>query len=192
MRLAFGCTAGVGKSTAVAYLKNKYRGVELNFATPLYQVLDHAQTTLGFEKEKDRRFLQWVGTEWARDKNPDIFVNHIRNRILETPRGTNIYVSDVRFENEYEMLKENGFQMVRIIRKVGGTGETGLLVDHPSETELVGKSLIGWNHIIHNSGEMKMLEFELDSIVRCHIPPLLSQEEEERLLQKEMGYGYEE
>ena len=85
LRLAFGCKAGVGKSTAVDYLMQKHGGVELSFAKPLKNILLYAQQTCGFKENKDRGFLQWVGTDWARSKDENVWIHHVKNEIETHP-----------------------------------------------------------------------------------------------------------
>ena len=78
-KIAFGGKMGVGKDFAVEYLRNRYSGNKLSFAKPIYDILNFAQKTCGFREEKDRQFLQFIGTEWARQKNPDIWVEKLHN-----------------------------------------------------------------------------------------------------------------
>ena len=63
MKIAFGYKMGAGKDTAVDYLKQKYGGTHLSFAGPIYTILENAQHICGFPVEKDRQFLQFIGTE---------------------------------------------------------------------------------------------------------------------------------
>ena len=142
LRIAFGCQARVGKSTGVQYLIQNYGGSELSFARPLYEILYFAQKKCGFDLQKDRKFLQWVGTQWAREKEPDIWVNCLL-RELKTSHEENIYVSDIRFPNELEALKKEGFTCVRIIRN-NSTTESSTST-HVSETSLTGLPLTEWD-----------------------------------------------
>ena len=74
MKIAFGGKMGTGKDTCVNYLIKKYGGVKISFSDSIYDILYYAQNVCGFKKEKDRKFLQWIGTEWAREKNPNIWI----------------------------------------------------------------------------------------------------------------------
>jgi hypothetical protein len=116
MRVAFGCEARVGKDTACDYLMKKLvlrSPLRLSFAGALYDILYHAQRVCGFPEVKDRKFLQWVGTEWARSQDPDVWINIIRRKIESTPKDVPIIVTDLRFPNEAKMLSEMGFTLVR-------------------------------------------------------------------------------
>lgn len=116
LRIAFGCQAQVGKDTAVEYLIRAHGGIKLSFAEPLYDIMKYAQGRCGIEVKKDREFLQWVGTEWARKRDPDLWVKCFVTRLKKIPTGTNVFVSDLRFPNEFKALKEAGFTCVRILR----------------------------------------------------------------------------
>ena len=103
--LAFGCEARVGKDTACDYVIKKLTedGIitsRLSFAGALYDILHYAQKTCGFKQSKDRKFLQWIGTEWARSQDPDVWVNIVKREIEKTPTGVHVIVTDVRFPNE--------------------------------------------------------------------------------------------
>lgn len=74
MRITFGYKAGSGKDNAMAYIKSRYPGKYISFASPRYQILYFAQDQLGWSREKDRKFLQWVGTEWGREREPNVWV----------------------------------------------------------------------------------------------------------------------
>ena len=70
-KVAFGYKMGVGKDTAVDYLISRHGGKRISFADPIYNIMNYAQEVCGFEPEKDRYFLQLVGTDWARKKDPN-------------------------------------------------------------------------------------------------------------------------
>lgn len=172
VRIAFGCEARVGKDTSAAYLASvldakpkdasTYYGTRLfSFAEPLYKILYHAQSVCGFEMGKDRKFLQWVGTEWARSIKSDVWVNLLIERIKKAPGDANIIVTDVRFADEFEALKAAGFKMVRLIRpekeQLGASH-----ANHASETSAIG---LPWDHIVVNDGDLSKLYAELDQLI---------------------------
>lgn len=113
VKIAFGYKRRVGKDTSCDYLIKKYGGVKLSFAEPLYQILYFAQDVCGFEHFKDRKFLQFVGTEWARNINDNIWAELLVKKINDI-KVDNIFVSDLRFENEFKILKQLGFICVKI------------------------------------------------------------------------------
>lgn len=159
-RIAFGCEARVGKDTAVNYLKEKYGGIRYSFAEALYNILHYAQEVCGFPQVKDRTFLQWVGTDWARAQDRDVWVNIIRRKITETDQNTSIYISDLRFDNEATMLREMGFTLVYITRTIhdieGGSKQ------HSSETAL--NDIKWWDIHIENEGSLEEFYKKLDQL----------------------------
>lgn len=83
LKLAFSGELRVGKDTAADYVKTrKYpklgyvHSESIAFAAPLYAILWYACDLLGFERTKNRNFLQSVG-DWARGVDIDIFVKHL-------------------------------------------------------------------------------------------------------------------
>lgn len=168
IKIGFVSTMGCGKDTAVDYLIRKYGGTKISFSKYLYDILNFAQNICGFEKEKDRKFLQFIGTEWARNKNPNIWIELVLKSIKEIPENENIFCSDIRFLNELEMLKENKWICIKIDRNVEisqrlGTGDE----KHISERELetCGK----WDYFIENNGSLDDLYKKIDEIIytRC-------------------------
>lgn len=161
MKIAFGFRMGVGKDEAVKYLSNKYGGVVIYFAEPIYDIMKYAQKVAGFPYEKDRKFLQWVGTEWARNIDNNVWVN---KTIKKIPKEGNVYISDLRFLNEFEALKINGWTCVKLIREVdnirAGTGSTF----HISENILENIPDKDWNYIIENNGTLEEFHNKLDKL----------------------------
>jgi hypothetical protein len=155
LKIAFGFKKGSGKDTAVDYLLNKYGGHRIRFAQPLKEILEFAQLRCGFAVEKDRKFLQYVGTEWARVKNPNVWVD-----IAMCDMGTgNRFVSDLRFPNELEACRKAGFMCVHVVRDV--------LDDdcHISETAL---DRMDWDATIYNNGTFEELYTSLDALVKVY------------------------
>ena len=162
--IALGSQARVGKSTAAEYILRRYGGVELSFAEPLKNILTYAQDVCGFEHEKDRQFLQFIGTDWARNKNPDVWLDIFTNRFREFSENTNVVVSDVRFPNEFYRLSSLGFKTVKIVRgsadsdKSFGNGTRF----HPSENAI---SDVVWKFWVRNNGTFEDLYTQLDRII---------------------------
>ena len=156
LRLAFGHEARVGKDTAGEYLKNKYGGETFSFAKPLYEILYYAQNICGFNKQKDRTFLQMVGT-WARNIDEDTWVN-IMKRNIEENSDKNIFITDVRYPNEFSVLKELGFTLVKITRDAD-KGMTNAQQSHSSENSLFGAD---WDIMLENNGTIDEFYIKLD------------------------------
>jgi hypothetical protein len=162
MKIAFGYKARSGKDTSVEYLQRKYGGKKITFADPIYDILYYAQNRLDFPLIKDRKFLQWVGTEWARNQDSDIFVKQALKEV--TSENENYYCSDVRFKNEFYELKKNGWKCVKINRKIN----TDLVYksEHISENELDILPDTEWDFVIENNGSLQELYDRIDEIIR--------------------------
>lgn len=154
MRIAFGCQARVGKDTACSYLALNYGGKILSFAEPLYELLYHCQNQLNFPLQKDRKFLQFIGTDWARGHDKDVWVKKLISRL---PHEGNVFVSDLRFPNEMKALRDNGFVCVQIHRK-SSTRE----MNHESETALLG---FDFDFLIENNGDLDEFHRSLEHLV---------------------------
>lgn len=164
MKIAFGYKMGSGKDISVKFLINKYGGKQMKFANPLYDILKYAQKRCGLEYKKDRKFLQLVGTEWGRNIDPDIWVNLALNN--QSKEG-NIYCADVRFKNEFEALKNDGFIMVKLIRdKVNENRIGNGISTHISENELDEYGNDRWDYIIYNNNTLNELYDAIDKIVK--------------------------
>lgn len=111
---------GSGKTTLAEairdeWLTKKRRAVCLmNFAGALYQMHDYCRDYLlnnGIETEKkDRKLLQWLGTEWGRAKDENIWVKIVQNQIKRLEKEYHeqvplkieplFIIADCRFPNE--------------------------------------------------------------------------------------------
>ena len=161
--LAFGCEARVGKDTAVEYLITKNGGLKKSFASPLYDIQDYTHKRLGLEPQKDRKFLQMIG-DWGREKTPHLFINVLLREIdnLNTMHHAgHIYVSDVRYPNEFFSLKNRGFTMVRLTRKNRFVSADKKIATHSSENSLQDYP---WDIILSNHGGLPDLYTKLDRV----------------------------
>jgi len=164
LRIAFGFQARVGKSTAVEYLKAKYGGSDLSFAQPLYDILRYAQQTCGFELKKDRRFLQWIGTDWARAQKESVWVDLLLGKV----GNGNCYVSDMRFPNEATALRKAGFILVKLSRGEANADVTFGSGSRAHASEVSLNDFSDWDHVIENDGTLDDLHGALDKIVQRH------------------------
>ena len=95
---------------------------------------------------KHPKLLQWWGTEYRRNQNPDYWIEQARKAF--TGFGGIGMITDVRFKNEAKFVKEdpNGF-VINVTR----TNEDGTLFadpnrpsNHPSEIDLDGYNFDGY------------------------------------------------
>jgi len=123
--IGFNGKMGVGKSTAVACLReaslNSVRLVK--FAQPLYDMQEYIYRRIqgtyrrpdGFTK--DRKLLQWIGTEWGRDSiSPTLWVDIWKKEVEYQQLNQNniVICDDVRFDNEAEAIKAMGGIVINI------------------------------------------------------------------------------
>ncbi len=95
-----------------------------------------------------RRILQWWGTEYRRDQDPDYWTKAWGSKV-EQYDVDNMYVlvDDVRFSNELNVIKEHGGLIVKIERP-GFDGAN----NHASETSL--DDYDAWDGNILNDGTL--------------------------------------
>ena len=170
LRIAFGYKMGVGKDTAVDHLIRAFGGVQHTFSKPLYDILHYAQFVCGFRHEKDRKFLQYIGTEWARDIDPDVWVKLL---LQNTAHAThNVFISDLRFPNELNALKKNGWTTVKIIRSSVDTNRQGSgSCTHASETVLDAIPDSEWDFVLDNSSTLSSFYAQLDAMYAALAQP---------------------
>lgn len=111
--------------------------------------------------------LQTLGTEWGRLCYPDIWIEYAVRTALVLLRGDHLYdvkrglrhvegmkpprgvvFSDLRFKNEFDVIKKSGGLMVRIYRE-GQEGNVGI-AGHASEEEQKTMPDQDFDVVIHN------------------------------------------
>ena len=98
-----------------------------------------------------RELLQIFGTNACRGIMPNLWPEYLRRAIQESKAAVNV-VTDARFPNEVEMLREMGGYIVRLYRNTG----SNLATNHPSETAL-DHLKDGWfDFVIKDQGNRSM------------------------------------
>ena len=161
-KIAFGGKMGVGKDFAADYLIKNYSGNKLAFSKPLYDILHFAQEICGFENKKDRKFLQLVGTEWAKQKKSDVWINKLFSSVIP---NENCFITDVRFSDEFYSLKKNGWKCIKILRLHQENREGTGSITHSSELMLDMIPDEDWDHIIENYGNEKEFQYKLNLFI---------------------------
>lgn len=123
--IALNGTMGCGKSEAFKAIKeNAGREVVLvKFAQPLYDmqemIYDRIKSVHVRPETfiKDRKLLQWLGTDWGRDSiSKSIWVDIWKAEVQKNiEAGKLVVCDDVRFDNEAEVVKGMGGTIVRIL-----------------------------------------------------------------------------
>lgn len=172
---------GVGKDTIANILINDHGYVKLAFASKVKDVVsilfgwdrymlegDTIESRNWREKidiywsEKleikdftPRKALQTIGTDVFRDHfHNDIWLLIIENEIRKL--NTNkIVITDCRFENEYEMLKKLGFNMVKVESTIYGDKQN-------THTSNQYTNIFEYNNIIHNNKDIDYLKDQIN------------------------------
>jgi hypothetical protein len=156
---------GSGKSTALDIIKSRKEAMYVKFAQPLYDLQTTIYNELGLDlnsvKGKDRRLLQVLGTDWGRDKDPNIWVNAWQKKVLNLGGlGYDVITDDCRFINEAEKIKEMGGIIIKIQGPQRGEFITG--TSHASEADI---TKINADYTIINDGTLSELETKIDKVL---------------------------
>lgn len=169
--IAFAGPAGAGKDTAANILaerlKHRRRVARLAFAQPLKEAARHLfgftdEQLYGEEKElavwkgekSPRDVLQWLGTDVLRANDPDHFLHLMRARIDKADADI-ILITDLRFDNEADLVREMGGRVVWIKRE-GRAQKKIETTQHASEA-----GISSFDVTIDNDGTKTMLEEHL-------------------------------
>ena len=178
IKLCFAGKMRSGKDTAAEIISTVSVTEVIKLAQPLYDIMYFAQDRAGIPRHKDRKFLQWLGTEWGRSISLSIWVNVLGQdllKILEKYKNeTHIsaipetYIcTDARFDNELELLKEQGFKLVLVTAEESVRIERGAdveLFNHESENGITKLEL--FDQIIENNGTKEEFELKVKSIYK--------------------------
>ena len=80
---------------------------KVSLAAPLKELVYKIETETGVRIGKNRSLLQWIGTQWGRNIDEQLWVKAIERRLIdESTTGLDYaFVPDVRFENETDILR---------------------------------------------------------------------------------------
>lgn len=114
-----------------------------------------------------RVMLQTLGTEWGRSVDEDLWVSCLLMRSAKTIEAgaPGVAVSDVRFRNELQALRDVGGKLLRVLRpstdqNAKDTGVTG----HKSEAEQKSFSSAEFDFVVVNDGTLDDLYQKVDDI----------------------------
>jgi hypothetical protein len=175
MRLiAFNGQMGCGKSTAIASLETalgfpptlvKFAGVLYEMQETLYKMIEPVyKRPPGFIK--DRKLLQWLGTEWGRGLDQDLWVSIWINKVSTAlERGEYVVCDDVRYDNEAEIVKSLGGTIIKITsnRAAERIDTSAGIKNHSSEGGINEKFI---DFTIANDGSLQHYETSLADLYR--------------------------
>lgn len=169
--------AGSGKSVAGRHLRHTYGFGEYAFANRLKQVCmdlfgltyDQCHTPEGKKEyipqydKTVRQILQVFATEVARNISPSIWCDYVMECVDAIPLG-GIAITDVRFENEANAIRERNGILVKLVRPDHDdlTESEG---DHKSE-QLASFPDEYFDYVITaNTGDLAKIKREIESLV---------------------------
>ena len=172
--------AGAGKSTAAGYLVKYHNYRAFAFSDALKRVVSAAfgfspeQLYGGLKEVSDPRFgksprwcMQYLGTDVLRTIWPEIWIWHLRQYIGDCRalfKEKPIVVTDVRFLDEAQALKDMGAVLWRIER--ADVGIIDGIPGHVSECELDNYgATVGWDMVIGNNRSLPKLFAALDRAI---------------------------
>ena len=127
-----------GKSTAAKLTG----GLIYSFATPIKHMAEllYAEYGYGIRDYYELRDLHIAIGQGLKQRDPDIWVRIMSKEIEDFPEYSLMVIDDLRFPNEYVMLKDKGAKIVRITnpeREIVKTETEGLLEGFAFDYELV-------------------------------------------------------
>ena len=153
--------AGAGKDTVAMHLSRERQFIAMALADPLYDMISAMtgieperladrsvkEKTIGWLGASPRRLLQTIGTEWGRGTlGDDVWVKHLFRRIAQIGEHENFVITDVRFANEAQAVRERGGHIVEIVRPMPLAGVPEEARQHSSEAgipdELVDVTIV--------------------------------------------------
>ena len=159
-----------GKTTAAEYMVVHSGFIRMSFAQPIKDMLKVLGVSENNPKEKPhlllhgktpRYALQTLGTEWGRNMiGGNIWVDVVKNNILNGNAEDNIVIDDCRFKNEVDMILGLGGIIVYIERG----GKSG---DHASEREV--KSLYR-SITVENNSSLEDLQEAIMAVKVTYLP----------------------
>lgn len=166
--------AGSGKDTVGKYLAEEHAFVQHAFAGPLKHMLASIGIKEPAREDKEkimpewgfsyRRAAQLLGTEWGRALSSTLWVDMMEQTIIEDEfHDLSTVITDVRFENEAEMIRRRGGHIVHIVHIVGRSYETDN-AEHKSEAGIMLHP--NADSIIHNNGSLQALYAIVDCLVK--------------------------
>lgn len=125
-------------------------------------IIDHKYLDFDLNPLTYRQALIDVGTKLGRTYNSNLWINNFDNRLktIYYPKKPDlIVVSDTRFENEIDYLKDNDFYIVKLLRN------SNVIINHSTETDQDKISLNKINYIIDNNKDFKHLKTQIKAII---------------------------
>ena len=173
MRIALSGLKRSGKDTIGSYLIQNYGCKRFAFADEVKRLARELFPEEFVQNDKPVDLLQWLGNT-MRQRNPDVWINKLSTMIqLINEPVSNIVVTDVRYPNEVQALKNLGFTIVKVQVPVEVSIErskatevnfTEELLLHESE-QLAQSNEQYYDYIIENTGTLEELYSKVEEMV---------------------------
>ena len=169
-----------GKSTIARHLCDKYSYTRIAFADPFKRVLKTFLCELGYDSSytysllygslkevtlpeigtTPRHLMRTLGTEWGQQcVHPDVWITIADKYISRAlSEGKNVVIDDLRFPNEYELLKKYNASVWHVIRDKRDNEASVHVSDGALEDRF-------FSRIVHNDGSIAKLFTCVDSFI---------------------------
>lgn len=109
-----------------------------------------------------RQLLIDIGNDFGREYKSDIWIWNLKQRLdkLSKKNLDIVVVTDCRFRNEFDYLKQWGFFQIRILR------DAHTKINDVSETNQDGISDSEFDAVINNNGTKQQLKSQVDDIAK--------------------------
>lgn len=155
LKIAIGSKSRTGKDTIADEIVRVRGGTKLAFSGPLYDITNFIQSSLNKPVHKDPDLLKFIGQGLKDIYEPDVWAASIEfkiNDLLAEDDSSNIIISDLRFTEEWDIIKRYGFVTVRVNRKDRPIDRDP---NHVSEVCLDNKE---FDYVIENDGDLEDLK----------------------------------
>lgn len=133
LKIAIGGKSRTGKDTVAKIIKrlishtrifaesdtHEYTRM-LAFATPLYNCMYAVQDALERKHVKEPKLLQTLGEGLRQHYGDNVFMRIVEDEIYDEYDDSGLHrsviVTDLRYKNEYDMLRYHGFVTIRVLR----------------------------------------------------------------------------
>ncbi len=157
-----------GKSTVAEYLAYNYDWGEYAFATAVKNTTDSAfkfPAEYKFNKEllytplnmSYREALQKVGESFRASFGEDIWIKNLEIGIQDVRKFYNVVISDVRYLNEAEWVKNQGGILINIVNP--------RLLSSDKHISEISLDSYKWDYVILNNGSKRALLHKIDNLV---------------------------
>lgn len=183
MIIGFNGSMGVGKSTAIKVIQDNLhlKTVVLKFAQPLYdmQEMIYRRINSVYERPenfvKDRKLLQWLGTDWGREISETLWVDLWMQQVaVHLNKGFIVLCDDVRYDNEAELIKKLKGSIIKITSNKNSDriNVKAGIPNHKSESGVHPDFV---DFVVENNDTLEKFENTLNKVYKHILPSITTQ-----------------